>query len=95
MDKSFSPMIFVDGLAFVLGVGKACTLLIWRTLPRPQSGLRQEVREAWQRWTQRKFAQDVAGHSPGDPGPTGFDPRTSSSGRAASALTCPIQRLAA
>ena len=40
MDKSFSLVIFVDGLAFVLGVGKACTLLIWRTLPKPRPGLR-------------------------------------------------------
>jgi hypothetical protein len=34
MDESFSPVIVVYGMAFVLGVGKACTLLIWRTLPR-------------------------------------------------------------
>ncbi len=34
MDESFSPVIFVYGMAFVLGVGKACTLLIWRSLSR-------------------------------------------------------------
>jgi len=28
MDASFSPVIFVYGMAFVLGPGKACTLLI-------------------------------------------------------------------
>ena len=61
MDDSFSPVIFVYGMAFVLGVGKACTLLIWRTLPRPRPGLRQEVREAWQRRRQRKSVWKVAG----------------------------------
>lgn len=69
MDESFSPVIFVYGMAFVLGVGKACTLLIWRTLPKPRPGLRQEVRKAWQRRTQRKSAHDVAGHAPGDSNP--------------------------
>jgi hypothetical protein len=54
MDASFSPVIFVYGLAFILGVGKACTLLIWHTLPKPRPSLRQEAREAWQRWTQQK-----------------------------------------
>jgi hypothetical protein len=57
MDESFSPVIFVYDMAFVLGVGKACTLLIWRTLPKPRPGLRQEVRKAWQCRTQRKSAQ--------------------------------------
>jgi len=61
MNESFSPVIFVYGLAFVLGVGKACTLLIWRTLPRSRPGLRQEVREAWQRWRQRKSPRQTAG----------------------------------
>ncbi|MFD0466175.1 hypothetical protein ACFQY9_34210 [Microvirga aerilata] len=44
MDESFSPVILIYGLAIVLGVGKACTLLIWRTLARPRPGLRQELR---------------------------------------------------
>jgi hypothetical protein len=69
MDESFSPVIFVYGMAFVLGVGKACTLLIWRTLPRSRPGLRQEVREAWQRWRQHKSVQDAAGHPPSNPNP--------------------------
>jgi len=28
MDESFSPTIFIYGLVLILGVGKACTLLI-------------------------------------------------------------------
>jgi hypothetical protein len=44
MDESFSPTIFLYGMALILGVGKAFTLTIWRTLPRP--GLRQEMLQA-------------------------------------------------
>jgi hypothetical protein len=33
MNESFSPVIFVYGMALIVGVGKACTLLIWRSLP--------------------------------------------------------------
>lgn len=69
MDESFSPVIFVYGLAFILGVGKACTLLIWRTLPRPRPGLRQKTKEAWQRWTKREDLRAAAGSPPGDPDP--------------------------
>jgi hypothetical protein len=46
IDESFSRVIVVDGLALVLGVGKACTLPIWRTIPTSRSGLRQEMRDA-------------------------------------------------
>jgi hypothetical protein len=67
MDESFSPVIFIYGLAFILGVGKACTLLIWRTLPKPRAGLRQEVREAWQRRTQRTSPGKAPEHPPGGP----------------------------
>ncbi len=49
MDESFSPAIFLYGLAVIVAVGKACTLFIWRTLPKPRPPLRQEVTEAWQR----------------------------------------------
>ena len=49
MDESFSPVIFLYGLAVIVAVGKACTLFIWRTLPKPRPPLRQEVTEAWQR----------------------------------------------
>jgi hypothetical protein len=47
MNESFSPVIFLYGMALVLGVSKACTQLIWRTLARPRPGLRQELRDAW------------------------------------------------
>lgn len=66
MDESFSPVIFIYGLAFILGVGKACTLLIWRTLPKSRPGLRQEVKEAWHRRTQRMSPERTSGHPPGD-----------------------------
>jgi hypothetical protein len=49
MDESFSPVLFVYGMALVVAVGKAFTLLIWRTLPKPRPPLRQEILEAWQR----------------------------------------------
>ena len=38
MDESFSRVGFFYGMAFVMAVGKACTLLIW-----------QELLEAWRR----------------------------------------------
>jgi hypothetical protein len=47
MNQSVSPMIFVYGMAVVLGIVKVCTLLIWQTFARP--GLRQELRNACQR----------------------------------------------
>lgn len=65
MDESFSPVIFIYGFAFILGVGKACTLLIWRTLPRPRPGLQHEVREAWHRWTQRVSPEKTRELPPG------------------------------
>jgi hypothetical protein len=34
MDESFSPTVFLYGMALVLAVGKAFTLTIWRTLPK-------------------------------------------------------------
>ncbi len=67
MDASFSPTIFIYGLAFILGVGKACTLLIWRTLPKPRPGLRQEAREAWRRRTQRMSPEKPPEHPLGGP----------------------------
>ena len=65
MDGSFSPVILIYGLAIVLGVGKACTLLIWRTLPRSQPGLRREVREAWRHRTQRTPPEKAPDHPSG------------------------------
>jgi hypothetical protein len=47
MDESFSPTIFIYGMALVLAVGKAFTLTIWQTLPKPRPGLRQEMLQAW------------------------------------------------
>jgi hypothetical protein len=38
MDESFSPTIFLYGMALVLAVGKAFTLTIWRTLQSPDEG---------------------------------------------------------
>jgi hypothetical protein len=67
MDESFSPVIFIYGLAVILGVGKACTLMIWRTLPRPRPRLRQEAMEAWHRWTQRMSREKTPDHPPGGP----------------------------
>ncbi len=49
MDESFSRTGFLYGMAFVLAIGKACTLLIWRTLPKPRPPLRQDLAEAWHR----------------------------------------------
>jgi hypothetical protein len=35
MGEGFSSVIFLFGIVVVLAVGKACTRLIWRTLPKP------------------------------------------------------------
>jgi hypothetical protein len=56
MDESFSPTLFLYGMALVLAVGKAFTLTIWRTLPRPRPGLRQEMLQAWKNRRLRKQA---------------------------------------
>jgi hypothetical protein len=64
MDESFSPAIFLYGLAVIVAVGKACTLLIWRTLPKPRPPLRQEVIEAWQRRKARVQAAKEPVHEP-------------------------------
>jgi hypothetical protein len=56
MDESFSPTIFLYGMALVLAVGKAFTLTIWRTLPKPRPGLRQEMLQAWKDRRLRKRA---------------------------------------
>jgi hypothetical protein len=54
MDESFSPTIFLYGIALVVAVGKAFTLTIWRTLPKPKPGLRQEMLQAWKNRRLRK-----------------------------------------
>jgi len=56
MDESFSPTIFLYGMALVFAVGKAFTLTIWRTLPKPRPGLRQEMLQAWKNRRLRKQA---------------------------------------
>jgi hypothetical protein len=61
MDESFSPTIFLYGMALVLAVGKAFTLTIWRTLPKPRLGLRQEMLQAWKNrrlWKQAAASQE-------------------------------------
>jgi hypothetical protein len=49
MSEGFSPVIFLYGMALVVAVNKAFTLLIWRTLPKPRPPLQQEMMEAWHR----------------------------------------------
>jgi hypothetical protein len=36
MDESASRLILLYGLGFILANGKACTLFIWQTLPKPR-----------------------------------------------------------
>jgi hypothetical protein len=64
MDESFSPTIFLYGMALVLAVGKAFTLTIWRTLPKPRPGLRQEMLQAWEDRRLRKQATTNAVQHP-------------------------------
>ena len=64
MDESFSPTIFLYGIALVLAVGKALTLTIWRTLPKPGQGLRQEMLQAWEDRRLRKHATTNAVQHP-------------------------------
>ena len=79
MDESFSPVIFLYGLAVIVAVGKACTLFIWRTLPKPRPPLRQEMIEAWQRRKARVQAAKEPVHEPQGPslGPNPTDGVTS------------------
>ena len=67
MTESFSPVIFLYGIAIVLAVSKACTLFIWRALPKPRPPLRQEMIEAWRRRKTRIRASDVAKSDPQGP----------------------------
>ena len=65
MDESVSRLILLYGLGFILAVGKACTLFIWQTLPKPRMPLRQEVREAWRRRRLRvQMTKEVAQAAP-------------------------------
>ena len=67
MAESFSPVIFLYGMAIVLAVSKACTLFIWRALPKPRPPLRQEMIETWRRRKTRIRASDVARPDPQGP----------------------------
>ena len=60
-------MIFLYGMAPVVAVGKAFTLLIWRTLPKPRPPLRQEMLEAWRRRKARVQAAKEAAREPKAP----------------------------
>jgi hypothetical protein len=66
MDESVSPVMFLYGMAVTLAVGKAFTLFIWRSLPKPRPPLRHEVMEAWRR---RRRIQVEAGAKPVEPLP--------------------------
>jgi hypothetical protein len=56
------------GMALVLAVGKAFTLTIWRTLPKPRPGLRQEMLQAWQdRGLRKPTAPSQVQHPHKDP----------------------------
>jgi hypothetical protein len=49
MDEGFSRVAFLYGIFFVVAVGKACTLFIWRTLPKARQPVRQAIVEMWRR----------------------------------------------
>jgi hypothetical protein len=66
MNESFSPTVFLYGMALVLAVGKAFTLTIWRTLPKPRPGLRQEMLQAWENRRLRKQAVASPVRHPGN-----------------------------
>lgn len=59
-DESFSRVGFLYGMAVVLAVSKACTLLIWRTLPKPRAPLRQDLLEAWRGRRSQALARRTA-----------------------------------
>jgi hypothetical protein len=79
MDESFSPTIFLYGMALVLAVGKAFTLTIWRTLPKPRPGLRQEMLQAWKNRRLQKQAATNAVQPPRKE-PTADDPSRTAEG---------------
>lgn len=79
MGEGFSPIIFLYGMALVLAVGKAFTLTIWRTLPKPRPGLRQEMLQAWKNRRLQKQAATNAGRPPRKE-PTADDPSRTAEG---------------
>jgi cytochrome b561 len=64
MDESVSPVMLLYGLAVIVAMGKACTLFVWRTFPKPRPPLRQEMIEAWQRRKARVRAAKEPVHEP-------------------------------
>jgi hypothetical protein len=66
-------------MALVLAVGKAFTLTIWRTLPKPRPGLRQEMLQAWKNRSLQKQAATNAGQPPRKE-PTADDPSRTADG---------------
>jgi hypothetical protein len=79
MDERFSPTIFLYGMALILAVGKAFTLTIWRTLPKPRPRLRQEILPAWKNRRLQKQAATNAAQSPRKE-PTADDPSRTAEG---------------
>ncbi|WP_262299839.1 hypothetical protein [Microvirga sesbaniae] len=61
MNESFSPVIFLYGMAVVVAVSKACTLFIWRALPKFRAPLRQMMIGAWRR---RRTSKPILEASP-------------------------------
>ncbi|MBD2750398.1 hypothetical protein IC232_27445 [Microvirga sp. BT688] len=94
MDESFSPTVFLYGMALILAVGKAFTLTIWRTLPKPRLGLRQEMLQAWKnRRLQKQAATNVV--QPPRKEPTADDSSRSAEGAEAephATMPAPIDR---
>jgi hypothetical protein len=94
MDESFSPTIFLYGMALVLAVGKAFTLTIWRTLPKPRPGLRQEMLQAWKNRRLQKQAATNAVQPPRKE-PTADDPSRAAEeekGETHATMPAPIDR---
>ena len=107
MDESYSRTGLIYGMALVLAIGKACTLLIWRTLPKPRPPVRQELVEAWRRRRTRIQVDAKATSAPQDPQPVAndgmadssrtkntFRPSTSAPGKALNETTMPSARTA-
>ncbi len=73
MDESYSRTGLIYGMALVLAIGKACTLLIWRTVPKPRPPVRQELVEAWRRRRIHMQAKAKGASPSQDPQPVAND----------------------
>jgi hypothetical protein len=56
MDESFSPTLFLYGMALILAVGKAFTLTILADPPETQTKLAAKMLQAWRNRRLRKQA---------------------------------------